>query len=126
MLTAPWIRGSGSPAWMIFVSKRCEGFAILMPSVLLMPHFLVFCEGFSLRPLPSLQHTRERGIHRSDAENFEFLFGPDKARESEHQCSWRGGGLQRRRSAQSNLSSYFSLRRCGEFPFGCGFAARCF
>src|SRR5919108_1765240 len=73
MLTAPWIRGSGSPAWMIFVSKRCEGFAILMPSVLLMPHFLVFCEGFSLRPLPSLQHTRERGIHRRDAENFECL-----------------------------------------------------
>ena len=57
----------------------------------LVPWFLFFCEGFPLRPLPSLQRTQEKGIHRRDAENFEFLFDDGHrsydARRTEHECS---------------------------------------
>src|SRR2546428_368812 len=60
-------------------------------AVLLMPRFLFFCEDFPLRPLPSLQRTQQKGIHRRDAETFEFLFDdghqPYDARRTENECS---------------------------------------
>jgi hypothetical protein len=59
----------------------------------------------------------EKGIHRRDAENFVFSLAGGNPRVTLNRVGCKEG-----RARRENLFM-FPLRLCGEFPFGCGYAA---
>ena len=92
------------------------------PSLHYYPRVCSIFTKISLRTPPSLQRTPgERGIYRRDAENFGFFKEALDCVISLVGTSQAYVGCKEGRARREN--PVFSLRLCGEFPFGCGFAA---